>query len=217
MMFYLHNGGVAMWMIGVASVIVTGIFLERLFHYRRAQINTDDFLQGIYNVLKKRNPVEAVSLCNETPGPVSKIVRAAVLHHDEEMPAVRNAVETAGTEEIPRLEQNLPLMAVLIRTLPLLGLLGTVLGFIDALMAYEQAAPLVHGASMASGMWKALLTSAAAMTVAIPAYIGYQFLLTRLQSILLNMEHAAADVISFMQTNRFKMTPLLDLEEEEDG
>ena len=80
MMFYLHNGGLAMWMIGAASVTVTGIFLERLFHYRRAQIDTDDFLQGIYNVLKKRNPVEAISLCNETPGPVSKIVRAAVLH-----------------------------------------------------------------------------------------------------------------------------------------
>jgi biopolymer transport protein ExbB len=167
--------------------------------------------------MKKRNPVEAVSLCNETPGPVAKIVRAAVLHHDEDIQAVRNAVETAGTEEIPRLEQHLPLMAVLIRTLPLLGLLGTVLGFIDALMAYEQAAPLVHGGDMASGMWKALLTSAAAMTVAIPAYIGYQFLLTRLQAILLSMEHAAADVISFLRTNRFKMTPILDAEEDDNG
>jgi len=213
MMVYFQNGGIAMWMIGVSSVIVIGIFLERLFHYRRAQIDTDDFLQGIYNVLKKRNPVEAVSLCNETPGPVAKIVRAAVLYHDDDIPAVRNAVEIAGTEEIPRLEQHLPLMAVLIRTLPLLGLLGTVLGFIDALMAYEQASPLVHGGDLSSGMWKALLTSAAAMTVAIPAYIGYQFLLTRLQAILLNMEHAAADVISFLRTNQFKMTPILEEEE----
>lgn len=217
MWFLMHSGGWVMGMIFAASAALLAIFLERLFHYHRSQIITNDFLQGIYNVLKKRNPAEAISICSETPGPVAKIVRAAILHHDEDMNTIRDAVETAGSEEIPRLEQHLPLMAVLIRILPLLGLLGTILGFIDAMMGFERAAPLVHVGDVSGGMWKALLTSAIAMTVTIPAYVGYQILLTRMQRILLEMEHAAGDVVSFFSYNRFKLTPLMDEDDTLDG
>lgn len=209
---WMEYSGPVMWAILFTSIACLTIFLERMFHFHRARIQTADFLDGIYTVLKRHNIVEAVSISTETPGPVAQIVRAAVLNHDEDVRTIQRAMEQAGLEEIPRLELHLPLYAVLVRCLPMLGLLGTVLGMIQVLMAFEQMAPLVQSGDLAGGLWRALLTSAAGLTAAIPAYIGYQFLLTRMETLLLDMEYAASEMTRFMAVNRFKMTPLMEEE-----
>ncbi len=187
-----------MWIILGASFIGALIFLERLFHLHRAQISASDFLEGIYNVLRRRNVVEAVSICEETPGPVAHIVRTAILCGDQEREQIAEAIEEAGLAEIPRLERNVALLATIAQVTPLLGLLGTILGMMESLWVIHQRAPLVSANDVAGGLWQALSTSAAGLAVAIPLYVGYNFLLHRLESILLDMERASVDILAFL-------------------
>ena len=207
MLDFLQSGGPMMWVIFGTSIIAMIIFLERLLNLHRIQINPDDFLKGIYNVLRRRNIVEAVSICEETSGPVAQIVRAAVLHHDEGPAAIQRAVEETGRGEIPRLERNLPLLATLAQITPLMGLLGTVLGMIEALMVIQSKSPLVQSGDLSGPMWQALSTTAAGLAVAIPAYVGYNFLVGRVESIVLDMERTASEIISFLNTNMESVEP----------
>jgi biopolymer transport protein ExbB len=188
-----------MWVILACSLVAAAIFLERFFHLHRAQIRSSDFLKGIYNILRRRNIVEAISICEETPGPVAHIVRAAILHYDESEENIRKAVQDAGVQEIPRLESNLNLLSTLAQIMPLLGLLGTVLGMMQTLMAIQNNAPLVHSGDLAAGLWQALISTAAGLAVAIPAYVGYNFLAGRVESILVDMERAAAEILNFLR------------------
>ncbi len=198
MLDVMGQGGLLMWVIAGASVLAVVVFLERLFHFHRAQIDAADFLEGIFNVLRRRNVVEAVSICEETPGPVAHIARAAILQGTGDHHEIQQTIESAGLAEIPRLERNLPLLALIAQLTPLLGLLGTILGLIEALMQAQQRAPLVQAGDVAGGLWQALLTTAAGLAVAIPAFAGYHFLVHRLEQILLDMERASVDVLRFL-------------------
>jgi biopolymer transport protein ExbB len=194
----IHKGGPMMWLILVCSVLAAAIFFKKLFDLHRAQIKWDGFLKGLYNILNKKNIVEAVSICDETPGPVASIVRAAILHHDEEADSIRRAIDDAGLSEIPRLERHLGLLATLAQIAPLLGLLGTVLGLMQVMLAIQQKAPLVQAGDLMGGVWQALISTAAGLAVAIPAYAGYNLLIGRVESIVLDMEKAAAEVLAYL-------------------
>ena len=198
MLNVMNQGGPVMWVILACSVAVLTIFFERLLHLHRAQIKTDDFLKGLFNVLRRKNIVEAVNICDETPGPAAYIAREAILHYDEGRHEVEKAVANGGRREIARLERNLPLLATLAKITPIIGLLGTVLGLLDAMAIIQQKAPLVHAGDLAGSMWSALLTTAFGLAVAVPAYVGYNLLVGRVESIVLDMDHCASEVIAFL-------------------
>ena len=198
MLELIQKGGAVMWLILAASVLGAAVFLAKLYDLHRAQIRSGDFLKGIYNILNRHNIVEAVSICEETPGPVASIVRAAVLHHGEDRPVIAQAIEEAGLAEVPRLERNLTVLATIAQIAPMMGLLGTVLGMIRVLLVIEQKAPLVHAGDVLGGLWQALLTAAAGLAVGIPAYAGYNLLVSRVESIVLDMERAAVDILAFL-------------------
>ncbi len=194
----MQKGGPMMWLILASSVAVVFLFLGKLLELHRAQIKSADFLKGIYNILNRRNIVEAVSICEDTPGPVAVIVRAAILHHDESKENIQHAIEEAGLAEVPRLERKLPLLATLAQLTPLMGLLGTVLGMMQVFVIMQAKAPLVHSGDLAAGMWQALICTAAGIAVAIVAYAGYNFLVTRVESLLLDMEKASIEILVFL-------------------
>src|SRR5213596_2264238 len=151
----LSNGGPMAWLLLVMSAVVLVVFVERLLHYHRAQINSTEFLHGVRTVLKRDNVVEALSICDATPGPVARLVKTAVLNRDHGRERVREALEEAGLAEVPRLEERLNLLATIAQLAPLLGLLGTVLGFIQTFMAMEQHGLYAHVGKLSEGIWKA--------------------------------------------------------------
>src|ERR1051326_6932971 len=122
--------GLALWLILLASAVAIVVFIERFLHCHRSQINSTEFLNGVRNVLRRNNIVEAISICDATPGPVARLVKTAILNRDNGRERVREALEEAGLAEVPRLEEKLNLLATIAQLAPLLGLLGTVLGFI---------------------------------------------------------------------------------------
>ena len=147
----IRDGGPIMWLLAVAGGMAGIIFIERFFHFHRAQIRVDDFLKGIYNIIKRGNIVEAASICEETPGPVAQIVRMAVLHNSEGREDMQKAITEAALAEIPRLERNMNLLATVAKITPLLGMLGTVLGMLDLLQLLHQNLPLVHSTDLFRG------------------------------------------------------------------
>lgn len=198
----LIKGGVVMWIILACSIVAVFIVLERLWHYHRAQIAVPEFLGGLINVLRRNNAVEAVAICDETPGPVAQAVRAAVLHPDKTEEELRHAVEEAAMLEIPRLERNLKTLATITHITPLLGLLGTVVGMIGAFQTIEAEGTFVTTGQLAGDIWEALLTTAAGLSVAIPAAAFYNFLHGRVESLILDMEKAGAEIVHYLRTHR---------------
>src|SRR3954468_16676435 len=125
----LRDGGLVLWIILFSSAVAVVVFIERFLHCHRAQINSIEFLNGVRTVLKRENVVEALSICDATPGPVARLVKTALLNREHGRELVREALEEAGLAEVPRLEEKLNLLATIAQLAPLLGLLGTVIGF----------------------------------------------------------------------------------------
>src|SRR5947207_2996544 len=153
----LSNGGLMLWLILLISAVAVLVFIERFLHCHRAQINSIEFLNGVRTVLKRDNVVEALSICDATPGPVARLVKAAILNRDHGRERVREALEEAGLVEVPRLEEKLNLLATIAQIAPLLGLLGTVLGFIQTFALMQEAGLHAHVGDLADGIWKALI------------------------------------------------------------
>src|SRR5450432_1254733 len=164
---FLTNGGPMIWLILVIGAIALAVFVERVLHCHRAQINSAEFLNGVRNVLKRDNVVEALSICDATPGPVARLVKTAILNRDKGHDRVREAVEEAGLVEVPLLEEKLNLLATIAQIAPLLGLLGTILGFIRVFKQVEVEGLYAHINLLATGVWQALICAAAGIAVAI--------------------------------------------------
>ena len=194
----ITQGGLMIWVLLAASCFAILVFVERLLHYHRAQINSMEFLSGVRNVLKRDNVVEALSICDATPGPVARLVKVAVLSRERGREGVREALEEAGLMEVPRLEEKLNVLATLAQIAPLLGLLGTVLGFIKIFAALQLAGSQAQMEMLSGGIWQALISTAAGLAVAIPCYAAYNYLVGRVNSIVLDMEKAASEIVNIV-------------------
>ncbi|HEX4646720.1 MAG TPA: MotA/TolQ/ExbB proton channel family protein, partial [Verrucomicrobiae bacterium] len=167
-------------------------------HYHRAQINSTEFLNGVRTVLKRQNVVEALSICDATPGPVSRLVKTAILNRDFGRDRVREALEETGLAEVPRLEERLNLLATIAQLAPLLGLLGTVLGLIQIFTDMEKAGLHANVELLSHGVWQALICMAMGLAVSIPSHAGYNYLVSRVNSIVLDMEKAATEIVNIV-------------------
>ncbi len=180
---------------GAVGIVV---FIERFLHCHRAQINSTEFLNGVRTVLKRNNVVEAISICDATPGPVARLVKTAILNRDHGRERVREAIEEAGLTEVPQLEEKLNLLATIAQLAPLLGLLGTVIGFIQVFLHLQGSGLYAHLSDLSGGIWRALICSAAGLAVAIPTHAGYNYLVSRVNAIVLDMERAATEIVNIV-------------------
>ncbi|MEW6305620.1 MAG: MotA/TolQ/ExbB proton channel family protein [Verrucomicrobiota bacterium] len=194
----LTHGGPVMWLLLLTSTVAIVVFIERILHYHRAQINSTEFLIGVRNVLKRDNVVEAISICEATPGPVARLVKSAILSRDRGREAVRESLEETGLMEVPRLEEKLNLLATIAQIAPLMGLLGTALGFIRVFSVIESEGQYATAGLLAGGVWEALICTAAGLAVAIFAYAAYNYLVSRVNAIVLDMEKASTEILNLV-------------------
>jgi biopolymer transport protein ExbB len=195
---FLSQGGPMIWVILLASAAAVVVFIERVLHYHRAQINSMEFLNGVRNVLKRENVVEAISICDATPGPVARLVKVAILNREKGREGVREALEEAGLVEVPPLEDKLNLLATIAQVAPLMGLFGTVLGFIKIFTALQTKTTVPTMQDLSGGVWQALICTAAGLAVSIPCYAAYNYLVSRVNAIVLDMEKAATEIANIL-------------------
>src|SRR6201987_823547 len=148
----LTHGGAVLYLLLLVSAVAVVVFIERFLHFHRAQINSTEFLNGVKTVLKRDNVVEALSICDATPGPVARLVKTAILNRDHGREGVREALEEAGLAEVPRLEEKLNLLATIAQIAPLLGLFGTVIGLMDAFGTITQKGLTAHVGDLTGGV-----------------------------------------------------------------
>jgi len=201
----VQMGGPMMYLIIIASILAFGVVLERVYHLNKARIDAGKFMDGIINVLKRNKIIEAIEICNSTPGPIAHIVKAGILKHDRSKPEIREAVEEAARLEIPRMEKHLPVLATIAHVAPLLGLVGTVTGMIKSFQVIQQKAAAmvpVNPGDLAGGIWEALLATLAGLAVAIPTYVAYNYLVSQVDNLVYDMETSATDLVNLLSSKR---------------
>jgi biopolymer transport protein ExbB len=192
------HGGPVMFLLLLVSAVAIVVVIERILHYHREQINSAEFLNGVRTVLKRDNIVEAISICDATPGPVARMVKVSILARDRGREGVREALEEAGLAEVPRLEEKLNLLATIAQIAPVLGLLGSVLGLIKIFAALEEKGQFSHFEALAGGVWQALVCTAFGLAISVPAYAAYNYLVKRVNDIVLDMERASSEMLALL-------------------
>ncbi|MFA6141729.1 MAG: MotA/TolQ/ExbB proton channel family protein [Candidatus Omnitrophota bacterium] len=201
----IQKGGPMVYLIILSSVLAMGVVIERVYNLHKARIDSNKFMDGITNVLKRNKIIESIEMCNATPGPIAHIIKAGILKHDRSKPEIKEAVEEAAQMEIPRLERHLPILATIAHITPLLGLLGTVTGMIKSFQVIQQKALSglpVNPGDLAGGIWEALLATVAGLAVAIPTYVAYNYLTSQVDTLVYDMERSATDLVNLLSSRR---------------
>ena len=205
MVEFFQKGGPIMWPIFMCSIVAFTIVVERLIRLHQERIDTKTFMEQISKSLKRNKIMEALDLCDRTGGPIANILKAGILKHDRSRNEIREAIEDASIHEVPRLERNLPVLATIGHVAPLLGLLGTVTGLVNAFQVIESKATAlnpVNPGDLAGGIWEALLTTVFGLCVAIPTYVAYNYLVSRVDGFVLDMERSATDLLNILGDKR---------------
>jgi len=192
------KGGWVMIPIALCSVIAVVIIIERFIVLSRSKTNTRHLMMKLKSLIIKGNKEEAVNLCDETPGPAARVLREGLLYSHREKEAIQDAIESAGSREVFRLERYLGVLATVAGIAPLLGFLGTVTGMIRAFMQIERLSGNVNASVLAGGIWEALITTAAGLIVGIPAFIFYNYLMTRVQRLVYEIESSSNELLGLL-------------------
>jgi len=185
-----------MWVLLLIGLIGVIMFVERVLYLHRGQIRSTAFINGIKNILAKRRIVEALTVCEETPGPVAAVVKAALLHADDDADRMRFHVQEAAVVELPALERRIGAIAAIAQVAPLVGLLGTVLGMVATFLAFNR--DYATASALAKGMWQALLATAGSLMIAIPAHLAHHFLIGRVRAIVRDVEWAGNEIMKYL-------------------
>ena len=204
------------WVLLAASALGVVVFVERRLTYHRVQINTTALLGGLKNVLSQNNLVEAIGICDATPSPTARVVKTVLENHQLAREEVKEILEQQGSEEVARLEQRLGVLATLGQVAPLLGLLGSVLGFMET----GETVITDHHAHFAGAM----MPLALGLAVGVPCFVGYNHLVAVVGSIVIDMEKAGLRALRMVselerptRRSRRKMSSPKKVEEEKSG
>lgn len=195
------TGGPVFWILLVLAIVAVVTYFERLLDLRRAQIDYQDFLKGVINVLDAGNDAEALSICEDVAAPVANVVATAIRHREGSARALRDAVDSQGRAEIGRLDRRLAALAIIGQISPLIGLLGTIIGFIRTLMLVN-AQELVSRAELLTVSMEALVSAALGLAVAIPVVVMYGSLRVRLDRTVVELEAAASQIIGYISNKK---------------
>ena len=190
-----------MLVIMLMAAVAIVLFIERTLYLQKAQIRSKAFLDGIKNTLDHRRLVEALTICEETPGPVASVVKAALMHAGQPPEKLRFAVQEAAIVEIPSLERRLGALAAIGQVAPLVGLLGTLFGMIMTFHTFMQGAQNATATALANGLWQALVITAASLMLAIPVHLAHHFLTGRVRALTRDIEWSANEIMQYLETD----------------
>lgn len=188
---------VVFWVLLAMAAVAVVTYFERLFDLRRAQIDYQDFMKGVINILDGGNVNEALAVCEDTPAPVANVIATAIRHRDASAMVLRDAVNSQGRAEAGRLDRRMAALAIIAQAAPLVGLLGTVAGFIRT-VAFINSQELVSRAELLDASMESLVATALGLAVAIPVSILYGSLRVRLERTVVELEAAASQIVGYL-------------------
>jgi biopolymer transport protein ExbB len=184
----LAQGGWSMVPLYLCSVVALAVFVKKALELRAARLSDIAWVDAAVSAFEAGDLDAVGQACDGRPHPAANVVRAA-RHAAERRPErVKDEARRVGSLEIQRLERNLGLLSFIAQAAPLLGLLGTVLGMVDLFRGLQGSGlSNVDVSVLSSGIWKALLTTAAGLLVAVPAIAGHSYLASRTDGLRLQL------------------------------
>jgi biopolymer transport protein ExbB len=190
-------GGWLMLPILICSVLALAIVIQRFYTLRRSRVIPDGALQAVYRQYKAGNLTSEYINSLREKSPLEQVLAAALINRNQPRAVMKEAIEEEGRQIVHGLEYFLGALATIAAISPLLGLLGTVLGMIDVFAAIVTAGVGNPGV-LAGGISKALITTAAGLSVAIPALIFHEILSSRVDQLILDMEDKAVQMVDVL-------------------
>ncbi len=199
---YFTEGNSLLIVIAACSLLAMTIFFERILHLKKSEIDTNKFIIHLRKAILDQNIIEGVRICEETRGSIASIVKAGLMKYERPRGEIETSMEIAGLNEIARLEKNAKILSIIAHITPLIGLLGTVLGFIQAFSEMRASGLMdISTTRVGEAMEYALVTTAAGLVVAIPTIVAYNYLLSRIKGLVLEMQTTSSEVVDLL-TNR---------------
>jgi len=190
----MAKGGPLILVIAGASVLGLTVFIERLWATRWGRVFPQEGARSIMALIRDGRLDAALAVADKSPSPLAVMVAAGLKAAGGDRPVVKERMEEAGLMEVGYLRRFISLLATIATVAPLLGLLGTVTGMVQVFQAVEASVEPQIG-DLAGGIWEALLTTVAGLSVAIPAFLGHRFLESRIDRVAMHLEEYGLDTL----------------------
>jgi biopolymer transport protein ExbB len=192
------KGGWIMYPIFLLSILAVYIFVERYFAIRKASIEDQSFMNRVREFIHDGKIEAAIRLSQSTNTPVSRMIEVGISRIGRPMSDVNSAIENVGRLEIYKLERGLATLAAAAGAAPMLGFLGTVLGMIRAFFDMSNAGSTIDIGILSSGIYVAMVTTAAGLLVGIPAYFFYNILVSKIETVVFILETRSSEFMDLL-------------------
>ncbi|WP_188500360.1 MotA/TolQ/ExbB proton channel family protein [Pontibacter amylolyticus] len=192
-------GGWAMIPLLLLSLAAVYIFFERYLTLMKAAKNPDGFSDRIKSMVLAGDINGARMLCAQTNTPVARMLGKGISRIGNPLKNIETSIENVGKIEISKLERNLASLATIAGAAPMLGFLGTVTGMIQAFIAIAQAEGTISPQLLSAGIYQAMVTTATGLIIGLPAYVGYNYLVSKIDNIVHGMEYSSIEFIDLLQ------------------
>ncbi|GIS31986.1 MAG: biopolymer transporter ExbB [Flammeovirgaceae bacterium] len=198
----LFKGGFMMIPILILFVITIYILIEKILIINRESKSPKGFTDEIISRVKNDDINGAKLICNDTNNPVSRMILKGLNKFNTSLKNIETSIENVGKIEIYNLEKNLSLLATISGAAPMIGFLGTVTGMIQAFISIAEEEGAVSPKLLSSGIYEAMLTTAAGLFVGIIAYLSYNYLVSRVEKLIHKMEYTTIEFIETLQSKK---------------
>jgi biopolymer transport protein ExbB len=192
-------GGPLMIPIVLSSFIAIYIFIERVLTINRANQDSQSFMGRIKEMVLRGDINGARSLCAQFDSPIARMIEKGVSRIGSPLKNIEASIENVGKIELFKLEKNLSIIATVAGAAPMMGFLGTVMGMVTAFISISQEEGSVSPKLLADGIYTAMITTVAGLIVGIIAYLGYNYLVTRVSKVVHKMEYSSIEFIDMLQ------------------
>ncbi|MBI1316783.1 MotA/TolQ/ExbB proton channel family protein [bacterium] len=192
------GGNIVMAAIGLMSIVAIYLFVERFNTIRKASRLDQNFMQQIRELVLAGKLEAARTLCKSQGSPVSRMIEKGISRIGKPLKDISAAIENTGKLEVSKLESNLTTLATISGAAPMLGFLGTVIGMILAFHQMAAAGGQIDVGMLAEGIYTAMTTTVAGLVVGIIAYVGYNYLVSRVDRVVYAMEAHAVDFMDLL-------------------
>jgi len=199
--YFIQGSAGFMSTVLLALILGLALVIERIIYLNLATTNTSKLLEDIESSLKTGGVDAAKDICRDTRGPVASIFYQGLMKYDEGLESVEKSIIAYGGVQMGKLEKGLSWISLFIALAPMLGFMGTVIGMIQAFDMIEKAGD-ISPTVVASGIKVALLTTVFGLIVAIILQVFYNYLLSKIDSLVNDMEDSSISFMDILSDNK---------------
>ena len=195
------GGNIIMGTLGLLSIYAIYILIERFSTIKKASVEDESFLKSIRNFVEQKDIQAAKTLCKNTDNPVSRMIEKGIDRIDKPMTDISAAIENQGKLEVYKMENNLANLATIAGAAPMIGFLGTVIGMIVAFHEMASAGGNIDVEMLSKGIYTAMVTTVGGLVVGIIAYIAYNFLVSKIDKVIFQLEARTTEFLDLLHLN----------------